>query len=299
MRKYGPSPQWRHINENYITVDSPENLTSFRSSEVNYKLAYWDPRVNGARYLKTLIYNLAADLSAENWARLRRIRRRDLGDPIAVTYDGESVCMDDLLAVFELEFLARSLDLDGLRVIEIGAGYGRTCHAMISNHDIASYCIVDLENSLRLAREYLSAVLDPRQFEKVHFVAVDEVDDALAAAGFDLCVNINSFAEMKADTVRDYLSFIDDRSRAFYVKNPVAKYLDKSLDGHSQGIEVVAMALSTGLLLDIIDIHDSQAVEAERAKFLDAYRPGARWECTDESWARPWSFYWQALYQRR
>jgi putative sugar O-methyltransferase len=299
MDKYGPSPQWKHINENHITKDSSRNLTTFRSTDVNYKLAYWDPRVNGVRYLKTLIYYLAANLSAENWSRLRRIRHRGLGDPISVTYDGESVCLDYLLAVFELEFIEQTLPLHSLRVLEIGAGYGRTCHAIMSNHDIASYCIIDLENSLRLAKEYLSRVLDPGQFEKVTFIPVGEVDDLPETVQFDLCININSFAEMKAETARDYLSFINGRCFFFYVKNPVAKYLDKSLDGHSQGIEVVAMALSTGLLQDIIEIHDNRAVAEKRQAFIDAYRPGDEWECTDDAWASPWSFYWQALYRRR
>lgn len=295
--KYGPSEQWRHINANQLTPDSTGRLGDFKSSPINHKLAIWDPGANGVRYLKTLVYNLAAGLDDRDWARLRRIEHRDIGEPIAVTYRGEPVCLDYLQAVRELGFITGRLDLDGRRVLEIGAGYGRTCHAIMANHELAGYVIVELANSLRLARSYLSAVLPEREFAKISFVPVERVDDALAGARFDLCLNINSFAEMDEPTVRDYLALIALTCRHLYVKNPVAKYRDKSLDGHSQGDRVVAMAMRTGLLREVIDIHDSEAVREQAKKFVTAYRPAESWVCLADDWAPPWSFYWQALYR--
>lgn len=294
----GESPLWAHINQNQITKESTIDLTNFKSSGVNYKIALWDPRVNGVRYLKSLIYNLCASLSSENWNRLRRIRNREVGNPVSVKYNDEAVCMDYLQAVFETEFVASHINLDGLSVLEIGAGYGRSCHAIISNYDISVYYIVDLENSLDVARRYLSAVLDKKQFAKMHFIPTDDVGKLAGTATFDLCINIDSFAEMTADTVKEYLSLINGQCRYFYVKNPVGKYLDKSLDDHSQGSEVVALALSTGVLTDIIDIHDNREVEAQAQKFIFAYQPAKNWKCVAHEWAIPWSYYWQALYQK-
>jgi hypothetical protein len=182
-------------------------------------------------------------------------------------------------------------------VLEIGAGYGRTCHAFLSNHDLVEYCIIDLPKSLEMSKKYLREVLDEQQFAKVRFVPVEEIDGFAWPERFNLCLNINSFAEMTAETVRNYLALIAGRCRAFYTKNPVGKYLDASLDGHVQGADTVALALSSGPLTTVIDIHDSDAVAGERAKFLSAYRPGEDWECVADSWAKPWSFYWQALYR--
>lgn len=296
--KYKQSPQWKHINENQLAKEAIANLENFKSESINYKLAFWDPRLNGVRYLKTLIYNLAAGLSEGNWSVLRRIQHRELGNPISVRYDGESVCMDYLLAVYELEFITEKVDPAGSRILEIGAGYGRTCHAILSNHDVASYCIVDLVNALELAREYLGRVLEADQFAKITFVAAEEVDDVLGEAEFDLCINVNSLAEMNSETIRNYLDLIDEKCGHFYVKNPVGKYLDKSLDGHSQGVDVVAMALSTGPLLDIIDIMDNQSVAAQRGEYINAYRPAERWVPVADGWAFPWSYYWQVVYER-
>ncbi|GAB7042964.1 MULTISPECIES: putative sugar O-methyltransferase [Catenuloplanes] len=296
---YGRSPLWERYNDTQVTKEAVAELAGFKSGDVNFKLALWDPRVNGVRYLKTLVFNLAAGLSPANWARLRRIAHRDVGDPFSITYDGEPVCLDYLQAVLELEFIESRLELAGARVLEIGAGYGRTCHAMLSNHDVAAYHIVDLENSLDLARRYLAAVLTAEQLDRVHFHGVSEAEDggALRALRFDLAVNIDSFAEMTPGTVRAYLDLIDGHAAHLYVNNPVGKYLDKSLDGHSQGDEVVELALRTGLLRDIVDIHDNRAVAAQSRRFLDAYRPGPGWTLLADARTVPWSFYWQALYR--
>ena len=42
-------------------------------------------------------------------------------------------------------------------VLEIGAGYGRTCHGLLSNLHINEYTIIDLENMLEHSKEYLKS----------------------------------------------------------------------------------------------------------------------------------------------
>ncbi|MFC4013713.1 putative sugar O-methyltransferase [Nonomuraea purpurea] len=294
---YDRSPLWDRYGRTQVTKEAVADLANFKSNEVNFKLALWDPRVNGVRYLKTLIHALSSGLSAANWTRLRNIRNRTLGNPIAIRYDGETVCLDYLQAVFEVEFMSAGVELDGAAVVEIGAGYGRTCHAMLSNHDVADYHIIDLENLLTLSSGYLRAVLDDEQFAKVHFHPVADVAALFRDHRFELCVNIDSFAEMNAETAHAYLARIAESCRHLYVNNPVGKYMDKSLDGHSQGNEVVALALRTGLLRDIVDIHDNRAVEAQSRKFVTAYLPGDDWRCVAESRTVAWPYYWQALYR--
>jgi putative sugar O-methyltransferase len=296
--KYGPSLLRARHDRVHVTDGAATELSSFKSKSINFKIGFWDPEVNGLRYLKALIYNLVAGLTDENWKRLRRIRNRAVGEPITVTYDGELVCLDYLQAVLELDFIAGNVDLDHARVLEIGAGYGRTCHTMLSNHDLLEYHIIDLPNSLKLSAAYLEAVLEPEQFAKVRFTPTTDVDERYATTDFDLTVNISSFSEMNVATVDSYLAMIDARSRYFYIRDAVGKYLDGSLDGHAEGREVVQLALSTGKLRDVIDIYDQAAVESHAAAFVDAYRPGPGWACVADAWARPWSHYRQAVFGR-
>jgi putative sugar O-methyltransferase len=293
---FEPSGQWTHISDTLITKEVAADLAGFRSSTVNYRLALWDPRSNGVRYLKDLIYNLGEELSEANLVRLRRIRNREVGDPITVRCGGEDLCIDYLQTVYELEFIGGALDLAHGNVVEIGAGYGRTCHGILSNYDIDNYVIIDLPNTLELSRAYLRTVLDEEDFARITFVTNDDAT-AVPDLRYDLCININSFGEMTQVTVRNYLDLIAGRCRHFYTKNQVGKYLDKSLDDHAHGSAAVARALSTGPLREVIGIHDADAVRSQRSKFLDAYRPGAGWVSLADSRAKPWSFYWQALYR--
>lgn len=297
--RYGPSPLRERYNKTILTHEAAKDLSGFKSGAVNFKLGFWDPSVNGVRYLKALIYNLAAGLSSENWARLRKIKNRDTGSPISIHYNGEPVCMDYLLAVLELDFIARDVDLTGQRVLEVGAGYGRSCHAMLSNYDVETYHIVDLDNSLELARGYLASVLDEHEYAKVRFVSPGDLDALPDDETFGLGLSVNAFAEMPVATVRDYLSLLDRRARHVYVRDAVGKYLEPDLDGHAHGRDLVGMALSTGPLQQVIDIHDSAVVERQAERFVEVHRPGPDWSCVNSAWARPWSYYWQALYRHR
>lgn len=296
--KYGPSQLRMRHDTVHVTDEAATDISSFKSRPINFKIGFWDPAVNGVRYLKALIYNLTADLSDENRERLRRIKNRATGEPITITFDGDEVCMDYLQSVFELDFIANNVDLDDMRVLEIGAGYGRTCHTILSNQQVREYHIIDLPSSLKLSEGYLRAVLDDEQFAKVRFTSIEDLEERYATTEFDLSLNINSFAEMDHETVDNYLAMIDERSRYFYIRDPVGKYLDDSLDGHSEGREVVELALRTGKLLDVLDVHDNRAVESHVPKFVEAYRPGATWTCKAHAWARPWSYYWQAFYEK-
>jgi putative sugar O-methyltransferase len=287
---------WRIINTSYLSPDRIEQIDDFKGTDVNFRIALWNPLTNGVRYLKTLIYNLSADLTPQNRARLTNISNRDVGSPISVTFDGEPVCMDYLQAVYEIEFISSHLGIDGMNILEIGAGYGRTCHAILSNYSVKSYTIVDLKNCLRLSEKYLTRVLDISLRSRVRFVDTNHFS-TMDMHHFDLCINIDSFAEMEAEVVVSYLHFIAGHCDNLYVKNPVGKYKDQSLNTVSQPDEV-AIAMKMGVLHDILDIHDNSSITDQRQKFLAAYRPRKDWSPVADSWARPWSYYWQALYIR-
>lgn len=290
------SALWKLINTSCICPDKIQNLDDFKSSDVNFRIAIWNPQTNGVRYLKALIYNLCAELSQLNRDRLSKIKSRHVGAPISIIYDGQAVCMDYLQAIYEYDFIADHLPPDEMDILEIGAGYGRTCHAILSNQAVKSYTILDLPNCLELSRRYLLAVLEKNDFSKINFVEAANLS-VLEMNHYDLCINIDSFAEMEPEIVHYYLDYISCHSNFFYVKNPVGKYKDASLNTMPKENEV-SIALNMGILRDVLDIHDSRAVFNQRGKFLRAYRPETKWLLLADSWARPWSYYWQAIYRR-
>ncbi|AOR31540.1 methyltransferase [Streptomyces fodineus] len=297
-RNFSASRQWERVSDLWVTEDAATDLTGFKSDRRNFNLALWDPTTNGVRYLKALVHELATRLSPEDWARIEKVRHREVGNPLSVCVDGKSVCLDYLQASLELGFIEKAIDLHGARVLEIGAGYGRVAHTMLSNYELAEYCIIDIKNTISLSKRYLREVLDAEQFAKIRFVQVDEIETAMESFRFDLCINVHSFTEMAPDTVQAYLWLIDRTCTGFFVKNPVGKYLDKSMDGNQKGEEAVRMALENGPLRQLLDIHDTEAVKAAVPFFLSAYRPGDAWTCVRDGRGVPWSYFWQAVYTK-
>ncbi|MCX7634452.1 MAG: putative sugar O-methyltransferase [Syntrophales bacterium] len=293
-----PSPLWEHINRTYLAGTETEDLRNFKRSGVNFKISLWNPHTNGVRYLKTLIYNLCSNLTEDQWNKLKNTPGRHIGNPLTIRYNGEDVCLDYLQAVWELSFLEDHLprNIADATILEIGAGYGRTCHTILANHNPAAYFIIDLDQCLALARRYLREVLTDEQWQRIRFIPISRLE-AVTGRAFDICINIDSFAEMEAETVRYYLDLIARQGTYFYVKNPVGKYDDPSLSIQRRP-EEVELALKTGLLCDMVDINDNLDVQNKSAAFVEVYRPGPHWSCLAQAWAPPWSFYWQALYGR-
>lgn len=286
--------QWQALVNGHYREAPLDDLATFKSSAVNNKITLWDPETNGLRYLLELIVNLCRQLTPREWDCLCAMRGKKVGAPHSVRFRGETVCLDSLQAVFELCFIKDNMELEGSKIIEIGAGYGRTCHALLSNEDISSYTIVDIPLMLNLARRYLPLVLPPERFSRIRFVALEDFP-TLASDHFDLCVNIDSFSEMEEEVVRSYLLFVAGHCTRLYTKNPTGKYWDKKLspDTTNEGLQ---LALASGILRDMIDIHDDQSVELQAKKFVRAYCPSEDWRCAAEAWAKPWSYFWQAFY---
>jgi len=122
------------------------------------------------------------------------------------TYDfyGPLTVSRDLLdSVNEILFLERRLgvlDRPGLRVLDVGAGYGRLAHRFVTAAPrLADYCCADaIPESTFLSRYYLGY---RRCMPPARVVPLDEVS-ALAPGSFDLAVNIHSFPECTLGAIR-------------------------------------------------------------------------------------------------
>jgi len=120
------------------------------------------------------------------------------------------VSRDLLDSVNELLFLDRQLGMLGrqrLRILDIGAGYGRTAHRMIQAADVADYCCVDaIPESTFLCEYYLRhrGCIPPARV-----VLLPDLDREVARGGFDLAINIHSFSECTYAAVSWWLRWIE------------------------------------------------------------------------------------------
>ncbi len=283
---------WKILNTGSLSFENlKENLPKFRSSKVNFHLTLHDPEEYGMRYLETTIFLMVENMTDGMYAKLRRIKNRNFGYPISILWKGDGVDLDYAQAVYELDFMERHFDFDGKDVLEIGAGYGRTCHTILSNHDVKSYTIADLDNCLALTHKYLSEVLTEEQFGKIKFVPVERES---LNSDFDLCVCLDVFAELDEGQAEQYIKYIDTHCRYFYLRAPLQQYNVEVYD--VKCLKTIQISLNTEF--EEFSNADDEHIKRQVPKFLEIYRPGPDWECLDDSNSKPYMEYWQAIWKK-
>lgn len=150
-------------------------------------------------------------------------------------FEGVGRVSRDLIdAVNELGFLQRHLDVvghDGLRVLDIGAGYGRLAHrAAEALPDLARWTCVDAIPESTFLCEYYT-----RHRGVVPPVEVVELPDVtgLAPGSIDLAVNVHSFSECTLAAITWWVSLLRDLEvpNLFVLPNEAEGFLSREVDG--------------------------------------------------------------------
>lgn len=168
------------------------------------------------------------------------------------TYEGYGRCSRDLLeSVNEIAFLERHLDapaLAGLRVLDIGAGYGRLAHRMlVACPELAAYCCVDAVPESTFLSEYY---LGHRQVgPRARVVPLDRIDAELEPGSFDLAVNVHSFSECPLAAVAWWIDRLVALGvpRLFVVPNEGEQLLTLEPDGSRRDFAPVLAAAGYAL----------------------------------------------------
>ena len=293
MEKYKSSPLWEEIfSTNLFSKDNVDGL----NDEINYKIAQYNPSSHGVLFLNNILYTMAKKLD-EKMFLLEKIKNRTILTSYSICYRGVQVNLDYLQALDECLFLEKTLE-SSFSILEIGAGYGRTCHSILSLHQsLQSYSIVDFPEMLLLCEKYLAKVLDKETFNKIEFLNF-EAFSLKEASGvlFDLVINIDSMQEMPEKTVYEYFNFIDRHSKKFYTKNTVGKF-SPSLVGAKESV-ASELALQSGILRESVNIFCPDDLDTAQRRFMEKFSPSRAWTVHSHGEALPWSHYYQALYVR-
>ena len=120
------------------------------------------------------------------------------------------VSRDLLDSINELYFLDRHFqifDTPGMKVLDIGAGYGRMAYRMLSAAPNVTkyYCADAIPESSFLCEYYLRhRGVDDR----AEMVPLDEIDARLTPGTIDLAINIHSFSECTREAIRWWLQLL-------------------------------------------------------------------------------------------
>lgn len=184
------------------------------------------------------------------------------GAPI-FDFPGRPPVSRDLLdSVNELLYLDRKLDIvdrSELRVLDIGAGYGRLAHRMAQLvPGLADYACVDaIPESTYACERYLRhrGVAPP-----CRVIELPDFPEQVGAGGFDLAVNIHSFSEMPAAAIEYWVTHIAEAGIPNLLVIPNAPTTVESVEADGRRIDMAPALAEAGYqLVDVEPIIDDEA----------------------------------------
>lgn len=276
----------KQLNQDGFSLD---NFRNPEESWINSKLASWKPNEESYRWYKSFVLAKALSLDENGFEIYKSMKNTTLGNPIGVRINKPTkitsklkknsnseyldINLDYLLVVEELTFLQNSLKnyQPPETIVEIGAGFGRTCHGIMSQYkSIHRYEIIDLPEMLKLSQSYLQKVLTEKQMKKVQFIQAQDTQKIFKTA--DLCIQVDALQEMESETIDFYFNEVVSKCSYFFSSNPIAKYLPEhaGIKSNSQSSKIV---FSLGRSRNIADIWDLQQLEILRNKHISNYQP--------------------------
>jgi putative sugar O-methyltransferase len=146
---------------------------------------------------------------------LDELRRNDLhGGPQIFRYSDIGAFSPTTLRYIKFAIDMKEMfgDLDGMRVAEIGVGYGGQCRILNTLFNIKSYDLFDLPETLLLARRYLDIFSLPN----VYFVNIDDGE----FGPYDLVISNYAISEVEKSVQDKYIDRVILKSaRGFLVCN--------------------------------------------------------------------------------
>lgn len=283
---------FQKIDENFIDT--------FRiPGGANSRLAAWDPYDRSMRYYKFLLFNAASSKPKEFFDAYKSLGNVNIGQPVSVHISGCDINIDHLFAIEEALFIRENHKGDLKSIVEIGAGFGRTCQALLSlMPEIESYSIIDLPEVLNLSRQYLRRAI-PDFFHKVRFI--DCNSESYGLAYIDLAINIDSFQEMPPETIDQYMKGVISDCQAFYCKNPTGKYFPDNVGLINVGAEQLKDVYSLGHCREIFDLFNQSELERAAKKYLISYLPPSKgsedyWGLVADEPMKMFPYFHHALY---
>ncbi len=162
---------------------------------------------------------------------------------------------DTLRTQVDLGNLVRCGLLEGTRrhYVEIGGGYGRLAHAVLTCHVDATYTIVNFPFMLDIVKRWIEyvapniqVVTDVDDFDsmlgrpKLRLVSNTQVHDL---GTHDVLINVNSFSEMRTDQVLHYLNANTISTTFIYSNNR-----DNQINTQQLEVALTSLLASAGIL---------------------------------------------------
>ncbi len=168
---------------------------------------------------------------------LEQLEEPSEGNPLLVSLNGKNMSQDLANSLIEYYSMSEAVNFSSVKkILEIGGGYGRNAHVILSLNPKARIFLVDILPAIYIAQRYLSSIFPHRKvFKARNFSSFANIQNEIEESSiifllphqlalipddyFDLSINISSFGEMKLEQIGWYFSQINRITRGhFYMK---------------------------------------------------------------------------------
>lgn len=214
------NPELLRLREEYSAFKKNHNADSqwdeaFCTSQINFPYfrgdnAYiWQVRNNNTAFT----YNMTAKYvsSIDRLSFLHKTYEDGAFGVFTYLTDPGFVVSRDLLdSIMELYFLENVLGISqgkAVRIIDVGAGYGRLAHRAVQCIDNIErfYCVDAIADSTFLSKFYLDY---QRVSEKCSVIPLYEARNTIQNARPDIAINIHSFSECSIDSIEYWIEML-------------------------------------------------------------------------------------------
>ncbi|MGE5196609.1 MAG: putative sugar O-methyltransferase [Anaerolineae bacterium] len=163
----------------------------------------------GKEFLNVIFSRTGSDF-AEKWQRFKENDR--FGNPRTFDYEIAGAFSPSTLLYVKIaqEIVEEFGSLEGLRIVQIGGGYGGLCKVLSDLFSFQSYTIIDLPASLELSKTYLAKLEVPN----IHF---SDVRDVSEEKRYDLVISHYAFSEFDGSLQKKLLSTILCKAKNGYI----------------------------------------------------------------------------------
>lgn len=186
---------------------SPEDMRNFRGHTA---YVFQEGRFNRNPFGYLLAYYYTKSL--DRYRLLDKLEEDGAFGAVRYVIDGRQVSRDLLDSVLEIYFLQdhlKIMDFQKLRVLDIGAGYGRLAHRMAEAlPNLEDYACTD---AVAVSTFLCAYYLKYRGLgDNTRVIPLDRVYEGLQPGTIDLAVNIHSFSECTLPVIEWWLEVLRD-----------------------------------------------------------------------------------------
>ncbi len=197
----------------------PEDILYFRGDNA-YVYQLRGPNMNIMAYALTTLYVKSID----SLGLLTRLSEDDCFGNYTFTIDNKCVSRDLLDSIMEIDFLEKHLNLsqsDDMTILDIGAGYGRLAHRMVTAlPNIQRYLCTDAVAISSFISDYYLRFRGTT--DKTQIVPLHNIETTLNQQPVKLAINIHSFSECTISAIAWWLALLQKQAVKYLMIVPNA-----------------------------------------------------------------------------